>query len=264
MILGEFPWTIAIFRIDNTSAWTYQCGGSLIHPSVVLTAAHCVYGIKQSELTLRAGEWDTQTTDEPWPHQERNVEQIVIHENFDNRRLYHDMALLYLTKPVDLVENVNTVCLPPQAHIFDGSRCFASGWGKDQFGLAGKLQVIQKKIELPVVERSSCVQQLRTTRLGAEYKLHESFICAGGEMGKDTCSGDGGSPLVKFTSPSHLSELYSPIHIFHSPVQLASWMDSTTRAVWFLGASVAAMISQVCILGIRTPVRNSQGSVEIT
>merc|ERR1712055_558516 len=41
-----------------------------------------------------------------------------------------------------------------------------------------------------------CEVSLRTTRLGKRYKLHDSFLCAGGVDGKDTCKGDGGSPLV--------------------------------------------------------------------
>lgn len=49
-------------------------------------------------------------------------------------------------------------------------------------------QVILKKIELPVVERRECEKALRTTRLGSYFKLHASFICAGGEEGKDTCT----------------------------------------------------------------------------
>ena len=54
-------------------------------------------------------------------------------------------------------------------------------------GAAGKYQHILKKIELPLVPRDVCQLSLRKTRLGVHFKLHESFVCAGGEPGKDTC-----------------------------------------------------------------------------
>jgi plasma kallikrein len=53
-----------------------------------------------------------------------------------------------------------------------------------------------KKLELPVVPLRNCQQQLRETKLGPRFQLHNSFICAGGEKDVDTCIGDGGSPLV--------------------------------------------------------------------
>lgn len=84
--------------------------------------------------------------------------------------------------------------------------------------------MILKKVDLPIIPRIPCVERLRNTRLGHHFNLHSSFICAGkihffsvtstidqldvieqylqmkcmkgGERGKDTCKGDGGSPLV--------------------------------------------------------------------
>ena len=54
-------------------------------------------------------------------------------------------------------------------------------------GKEGKYQHIMKKIDLSVVPRFACQGSLRTTRLGSRFLLHDSFICAGGEQGKDTC-----------------------------------------------------------------------------
>jgi len=46
---------------------------------------------------------------------------------------------------------------------------------------------ILKNVELPIISREKCMEALRTTRLGPKFELHKSFICAGGEKGKDTC-----------------------------------------------------------------------------
>ncbi|EDW46889.1 GM20715 [Drosophila sechellia] len=55
---------------------------------------------------------------------------------------------------------------------------------------------IQKKVELPIVNRGDCQNMLRKTRLGARFQLATSLMCAGGEKDKDVCIGDGGSALV--------------------------------------------------------------------
>ena len=57
---------------------------------------------------------------------------------------------------------------------------------------------------MDVLDQRSCQKKLRiATRpgsdvaiLGSRFKLHNSFICAGGGRNRDTCTGDGGSPLV--------------------------------------------------------------------
>lgn len=145
----------------------------------MVTAAHCVFGKTPKSLKVRAGEWDTQTRDEFFPHQDRYISEIIIHENYYKGGLFNDIALVILEEPVTLNEIVGTVCLPPQDYNFDGNRCLASGWGKDLWGKDGKYQVILKKIDLPIIPRTPCVERLRHTRLGHRFNLHASFICAG-------------------------------------------------------------------------------------
>ncbi|XP_050312678.1 LOW QUALITY PROTEIN: phenoloxidase-activating factor 2-like [Anthonomus grandis grandis] len=188
---GEFPWMVAILNRTNL-----VCGGSLITPNVVLTGAHCVADLPLGAYRVRAGEWDTQTEKERLPYQERTVREAIVHEYYLSKVLYNNVALLVLSPPFSQADNIGTVCLPAQDEVLSSKECFASGWGKDVFGKSGKYQVILKKRQLPIVPFDSCERTLRTTRLGANFELHRSFLCAGGQKGVDLCTGDGGGPLV--------------------------------------------------------------------
>ncbi|XP_037917552.1 phenoloxidase-activating factor 2-like [Hermetia illucens] len=190
---GEFPWTVALLTVPSEQC---LCGGSLIHPNVVLTGNHCVRRIRPNELKVRAGEWDTQTTKERLPYQERRITEIVGHPMYDPKTLDYDFALLVLDSPFDLADHINVVCLPPQNYVSTSPSCLASGWGKDIFGKAGKYSVIMKRVPLPIVPNGQCETALQKTRLGQYFRLKDTFICAGGEPGVDTCEGDGGAPLV--------------------------------------------------------------------
>lgn len=188
---GEFPWMVALFAGDS-----YVCGGSLIRPNVVVTAGHCVFSRQNERLVVRAGEWDSKTTDEVLAFQEQTVSQVIIHENYHQKFLFNDIALLVLEKSFLPDEHIQLLCLAPQGKSFDGKEnCIATGWGKERFD-SPSYQNILKKVELPIMGHEKCQSAFRKTRLGSTFQLHRSFMCAGGEEGVDTCTGDGGSPLA--------------------------------------------------------------------
>ncbi|XP_055853858.1 phenoloxidase-activating factor 2-like [Episyrphus balteatus] len=196
---GEFPWMVAILQnmiINGKVQRQLKCGGSLIARNVVLTAAHCVNATQVLHLEVRAGDWETYSNAEPYPYpyRERQVVEIIKHENFNADNLKNDIALLFLESEFDEAPHIKEVCLPPVNTNFDMSRCIASGWDMKRFGSKKYPKIM--KIDLPVVPNAKCQNDLRQTRLGPFFELHSSFMCAGGEIGKDTCTGDGGSPLV--------------------------------------------------------------------
>ncbi|CAF4888614.1 unnamed protein product [Pieris macdunnoughi] len=195
---GEFPWIVAVFekKLKNgKTTMVYMGAGSIIHPEVVLTAAHITGGV----MGVRAGEWDSKTTNEPFAHQTVGVKEIVVHEKYSRQRqnMHYDIAMLILSSSLILTDHVGVVCLPPPGTVRTptGTRCLATGWGKDKFQ-NGHYQNILKKVELPVVDRRYCQYLLRRTRLSHHFKLHKSFMCAGAESDNDTCKGDGGAPLA--------------------------------------------------------------------
>lgn len=100
-----------------------------------------------------------------------------------------------LFRPLGQTPTINTACFTSQ--VISGQRCFVSGWGRNAFGASGQYQTIQAQTDVPLVDPTTCQNQLRSTRLTSNFVLDTtSFICAGGEAGKDACTGDGGAPLV--------------------------------------------------------------------
>jgi len=218
---GEFPWTCLLLNQDNdfvgTCAIVPAGNGLTVNDNSqpilkVITAAHKLLKIGKTDLLkVRVGEYDASGFKGPESieHEEYTVVRILKHPQFNPQRLDNNIALLTLDRPIDISQpTVNSVCLPTCRDQFErfqfrngtGTRCWVAGWGKD--GVTGQFQFVQRKVDLPLFERSACEARLRRglneqrSGAGDRFRLGASEVCAGGELGKDACTGDGGSPLV--------------------------------------------------------------------
>ena len=162
---------------------------------------------KEEEVTIRCGEWDLRSDQEWFAHQDRKVDSFSIHFRYrGGDKLYNDIALIHVKKDFDLAdidieENLNVVpiCLPKvygRDFLQTRDDCVSMGWGKKSSD-ANEYEVSMKQVKLPMVANNECQAALRSkTRLFSTWRLDQSFVCAGGMKGEDTCDGDGGGPLV--------------------------------------------------------------------
>lgn len=133
-------------------------------------------------MRVRGGEWDAQSKGERCPVQEREVHEKSIHD-YNPATKENNILLLVLKQNFQLTAVVNTLCLPASNFDFGNSHqpdCYATGWGSDTFGVPKYFQNFLKRVKLPVVPRTTCLNQINVkTLVGGSLTLTPTQMCAG-------------------------------------------------------------------------------------
>ncbi|XP_029305572.1 plasminogen activator, urokinase a [Cottoperca gobio] len=188
------PWVAALFHQRHG----FLCGGSLIAPCWVLTAAHCFAdgdGTNIQRLSVYLGKNAINDTDAA-REQKFTVEKLIIHQKYNESSFNNDIALLKIKSRnggcAVRSASVRTVCLPPsRTQLPAGFECSIAGFGKETYASWHYSQHL-KEAEVKLLSQTDC-----TRKLYYGDRITDNMFCAASpDWSTDACKGDSGGPMV--------------------------------------------------------------------
>ncbi|MFF0393698.1 S1 family peptidase [Kitasatospora sp. NPDC004615] len=194
---GDHPWMVALSsRAQFGSSRSGQfCGGALVTPTKVVTAAHCFYDettgrpVQRPGLRAIVGRDDLRGS----AGREVAVSGVWIEPNYSFAANSRDVAVVTLAEPQEDRQVLEMVGAGESRPYAVGTPATVFGWGDTRGN--GSYSNTLRQVTVPVLSDAACGRAYP----GGPDSAYDatSMVCAGEDRGgKDACQGDSGGPLL--------------------------------------------------------------------